>query len=376
MAKREYRGEPIDMTDLPGESHITEREGETIAGSSADDLFEDTSNLLPDGLDEDDLSEDQKKAVLAFLTVDDKENVDFSELAEGQDFSKQSARRGVHKVFRGYRDMEDLFDSHKLAVLILAHKDGDYGSLYQLAEDYPLSRTVMGNAKRTYPDLIEEQKPVSKSELDEAIEAYLNAHPSKREENKSSSNNSGSNRTQKTKEDKEWPDDFSECQEWFIETITDNPSYKAGEIGDLMPTDNDGEPLWSSANYHNNVRQYPELIAGLIAEKGTASDVSDMADYLQKHIPVSAITEAGGLSASGNPEDDPNGGKQSSDNPNDDIEKRLRAVESKVESLRHDLENIETDGQGSEGNDLAQVVVESLSDEQLGRILRGAMRNE
>jgi len=376
MAKREYNGDPIDMTDLPGESHLSERGGETIAGTSADDLFDESSNLLPDHISEDDLSENQKRAVMAFLTVEDKENADFSELADGRDFSQQSARRGIHKVFRKYRGMDDLGDSYKLAVLILAHHGEDYQSIHKLADEYPVSRTVLGNAKRTYPDLIEEQQPVTESGLEEAVEAYLDSHPSKQEEYGGNGSDTTTTRKRKQIEDKEYPDDFSACQQWFIEAITDNPSYSVGEIAELIPTNDSGERRWSTANYYNNIRDYPALVAELIGEKETVDDVSELADYIQEQIPMSEIEKIGGKSASGNPENNPNGSKQASGNPSDDIEKRLRAVESKVESLRHEVDEIEPSEQPDNQDDLAEIVVQSLSDEQLGRILRGAMQNE
>jgi len=380
MAKREYSGDPIDLTNLPGEQHISERGGETVAGTSGDDLFNESTEWLPEGITEDDLSEGQKNAVLAFLAKNDKENVDFEELAAENDFTKQTARRGIHKVFREYRDIDDLSDAYKLGVLIHAHHHNDDTSAYGLAEEYPISRTVLGNTSRTYPDLIKEHEPITERELDEAVEAYLETHPSKRENQNTNGQTSSQSTNQQSTVDKEWPSDFSECQQWFIETISDYPSLSVGEIGEKIPEDAGGQRKWSSANFHNNIRQYPELIARLIAEKETISDISDMNSYLQAHLSVSTMNEIDQLESSEGNADQVEDAKndisgQAERGEIGEIDKRLRAVESKVESIRNEIEEIDTSGKQA-NNQLAEIVINSLSDEQLGKILRGAMQNE
>jgi len=63
MAKREYKGPAIDLTDLPGESHIGEKDGETVAGTTDDDLNDEETEAWPSALDKENFSPTETEVV-------------------------------------------------------------------------------------------------------------------------------------------------------------------------------------------------------------------------------------------------------------------------------------------------------------------------
>lgn len=363
--KREYSGPPIDMT----EQYIGERpnQGETVSGTSEDDFFSQHTDWLPSGVDEDDFTEKQKEAIRAYLSYTDRESVTMGELAAGKDFSKETARRAIHKAFRDVRGFDDLTDSTKLGVLIWAHEGMD-ASQKQLAEEYPISSRALGESKRVYPDLIEEQQPIGVEEIEDAVEQYKQAHPQSRKSD-SSSKSTSTGKYQKAKSEKEYPDDFSETYQWFIETIAENPEKSTTEIAELIPE----EKGYSPQNYYNVIRDYGHIVKSRIEEKGTAESEDDLSEYLASRIELDVQT--------GDDDGDDSPSKQDGGSESDGVlDQRLRAVESKVDSLRQEVEGM--DAQAPEAatngsnNDLAGMIIQSMSDEQLGSIIRGAMNDE
>jgi len=374
MATNKYTGEPIDLTDGIGETHLSEVNGTTVgSGHTDDDLFKESTVKWPDHIDEDDLSESQVEVIEAYLSQSNRD-ITPSKLAENNDFSPPTARRALHKVFREYRNFDDLGDSKKLAILALAHHGFDV-SHRSLSEKYPVSRTVIGDAKRTYPDLVKEQQPITQDEMDEVVEKYLEKHPAKRDGSTNDNKNDSQTNPNSSSSQKKWPDDFSEIQRWFVNKIVEYPAKTSYEIAKEIPTDSNGERQWSEANYHNVVRSHAKLIGELINEKGTVDEYSNLNDYLQKHIPKSLF----GVGRADEGKKDSSDTERVEPEQLADVENRLASLESKIESLQERANSMELDNSKqpqSVNNDIARIVVESMSDEQIANVVRGAIDNE
>lgn len=359
--KRKYEGPPIDMT----EQYISERDekGETVAGTTEDDYFTQNTDWLPSGMDEGDFTDMQKDAIRAYLSYADRDEVTMVEIAEGNDFSKETARRAIHKAFPDIRGFDDINDSTKLAVLVWAH-EGTNAEKQSLVDKYPISSRALGEAIRVYPDLIKEKQPISQDTIENAVKEYNRVHA---RTGNSSSSSSSNTRVQKQQSEKVYPDDFSELYEWFIDAVADNPEKSAGEIGDLIPDDKD----YSKQNYYNVINDYGHVIKSEIKDRGTATSEDDLSDYLADKIEWSEYE------ASESDENTDELEVQEGSNNDNNIDRRLRAVESKVETLRQTVEDVqESNGGGEHDNDIVDIIINSMSDEQIGQIIRGAMANE
>jgi len=279
------------------------------------------------------------------------------------------------------RGMSDLTNSQQFAVLVLAHHGMDC-TLSKLAEQYPISADTLGKVRNTYPDLVR-QTEIDEEDLEKYTEKFkeVKRTPSRSSDNKDSDGD-GNNTDTKTdaahvpRDEKEYPDDFTETYKWFIEKISDSPNKSKQEIEDEIPD----SASYSAQNYYNTVRSYPEVIKERIKEKGTAKSEDDLHSYLQKYIDFDSgeTDEKIAGDAENNPSDTSSTPK-ATDETVKQFEGRLKSVESKVEKLRHDMEN--GDGGDERENErgrveLAEVVIESMSDEELGRIVRGAIGNE
>jgi len=95
MAKREYNGDPIDITDLNGEQHLSEITGKTIAGSSDDDLHDESTEAWPSALDRDDFTELQEQIIEKLCLTPDASN---KSIAESLDVSSTSPYNVRHKL--------------------------------------------------------------------------------------------------------------------------------------------------------------------------------------------------------------------------------------------------------------------------------------
>lgn len=352
--KREYNGPPIDGT----EQYVGERNenGETIAGTTEDDLFDESADWLPRDMNESDFTRKQKQALRAYLSHSDRESATPAKIAENHDFSKETARRAIHKAFPNSRGIDDLTDSRRLAIKILAY-EGKNQPQNKLAENYPLSMRAFGEAKRVYGDLVAETQPIGKDQLNTAVKEYRNNHPAASQEK---SETSLTETSRKSKDEKEYPDDFSDTYKWFIEAIAENPAISQSEIKDTMPDNADFSPQ----NYYNVIKDYHHIIMDRIKQKGTADTKDDMSDYLAKHV------ESFGFDTSETEEPQP---EKNADENN--IDKRLRAVESKTESLRQEVNALKETSE-STNVDLASVIIESLSDDDLGKVVREAITHE
>lgn len=360
MAKREYSGPAIDMTD----QYIGERpnNGETVGGTTEDDVFEQSTEWLPAHVDKDDFSEKQKRALRAYLSRTDRETVTMPELAEGNEFSKETARRAVHKAFRDTREFEDLTNSVKLAVLIWAC-EGLEKTQNELEEQYPVSSRALGEAKRVYPDLIEEKRPITQSQMESAVAEYKKTHSYS---HTSSSSNSpgggGGNETQKTKEEIEYPDDYSETYQWFVETISENPEKKPAEIVEMLPEGKD----WSENNYYNIVRDHPGVLKQRINEKGPNDDIRG---YLVDKLELDVGSE-----------DANDAGRARSENSSSELAGRVRSIESRLDEIEENVGRgaaAQGDGGSStDANTLAQLLVNEMSDAEIGAVVRGAIEND
>lgn len=381
MAKREYTGDPIDLTQLPKETHLSEQNGETVAGTTEDDDFEQRTTLVPEDIDEESITEKQWKAIRAFQVDGDKENPSLYSLARDRDFSADAARSAIHKVFRSVRDIEDIPPSYRLAVLISAYEgDSDYAAL---AEQYPLSKRAFQEAKHVYPDLIREYEGISQDELEKAVAQYEQNkqekignsfsadNPESTTEN-SSESRSDAKKHQKPREEKDYPEDFTETYEWFIEAISDTPNKSKQEIAETIPANKD----FSGQNYYNVVKSYSDVIKQRILEKGTATTESDLCQYLQQYITIDADDDSGvSESDASETESDSTDTNNETQDIDDKYDARLRSVESKVESLRQQVETVEGDGKDAEEVQLAKIIVGAVSDDELGRLIRESFQN-
>lgn len=354
MLKREYDGPPIDAT----EQYVSERnkKGETVGGTTEDDLFDESADWLPRDMDESDFTDKQKQALRAFLAHSDRESVTATELAKNNNFSRETAQRAIHKAFPDSRGLSDLSDSRELAIHILAYEGGGK-SQNELADTYPIPKRAFGEAKRVYPDLIEEVKPISKDELDVKVREYESAYTASTQ---TKEKHTAPEPPQKPKEEKEYPEDFSDTYQWFVETVSDHPDKGQSEIKELIPD----EAEFSPQNYYNVIRDYADVVLERIKEKGTANSESELNDYLADHIDSFGFETM--------KSDEPNTQPEEQES---ELEKRLRAVESKTETLRQEVTELKESNR-STNTDLASVIVESLSDDELGQLVREAIVNE
>lgn len=377
MAKREYNGQPIDLTDFPGETHLRQinDNGETVAGTTKDDYGNESTVFLPHDVSPEDIPEKQWEAIQVFQIEGDRDDPNPWQLAKDRDFSGDVARAAIHRVFRDTRGIEDISPSYRLSVFILAY-EGTEESLTDLEEKYPVSRRALAQARDVYPDLIDEYSDISKSELEKAVSKYKETKHQGIAKNgtddsegaKDSNQSEDASVYQTPKDEKEYPDDFTETYQWFIEKISDHPSKTKQEIEELIPQDKG----FSGQNYYNTVRNYPGVIKTRILEKETATTQSDLSDYLQKHIDLSDGEEDTDQQEQESTDND----DSSADNDdNDQFEARLRSVESKVETLRQQIgeDNTHTDNERVE---LATIIVESIPDEELGRLIRESFQDE
>lgn len=95
MAKREYHGEPIDLTDGPGESHLSDKNGETVAGTTEDDNYDTKTDAWPSALPRNEFSPAQQEIVEKLVV---NPNISDSKLAEVMDCSSEYVRQVRHKV--------------------------------------------------------------------------------------------------------------------------------------------------------------------------------------------------------------------------------------------------------------------------------------
>jgi hypothetical protein len=168
MAKREFTGSPLDFTM----KSIGEEKGESLSGSSDDDLYDEKTEILPKHIDGGSLNQDVWEIVNWYLANADRENPDFNKIAENVDSSTTTVKRWIHKIFQNDRGIDDVSDGKKLGIAILSHHglDCDVG---KIQEDYPISEATIRNTKKTYPDLVKEfEGEFDKNDLDEASEAY------------------------------------------------------------------------------------------------------------------------------------------------------------------------------------------------------------
>lgn len=354
MAKREYTGPAIDMTDT---THLAEIDDQTIAGSSADDTFEEITKLLPDDVDPEKITDKEKKIIHAYLTQRPDDD-SIRDLAHGHDeFSREHCRRTVHKIFRDTREFEDLSDGIQLAIKILAFEGVDADRAY-LEDKYPVSRRTISEASKNYPDLVEQYSDITESELETTVQEYRATH--------GSSDGGDSHRGEQptSVEERTYPSDYSETYEWFIETISDNPSLSSNNVAKRMPREKD----WSRANYYNVVKSHSDVIKQRVLEKGTAQSKDDFHEYLQDHLDLSEFE-----SAERTPDRPSESDSQTTSNNNpempENVNSRLDDLESQVDALSEKVES-NTTSEDTNKEQLAQLIVNSLSDDELGKLIK------
>lgn len=101
MAKREYTGEPIDMTDAPGETHLSKRDGETVAGTSDDDFHDEKTDAWPSGLDRDEFTDLQAEIIEQFCMNPNATHMAIAENTEGSDTSVYNVKHKISAMGKG-----------------------------------------------------------------------------------------------------------------------------------------------------------------------------------------------------------------------------------------------------------------------------------
>lgn len=215
----------------------------------------------------DELSEAQRPVVEAFMDHPEFPDISASDFAREAGFNTSTARRGIHKAFHGLREFEDLNPGTQLSILIWAY-EGDDASETGLADKYPPSSTTLGETKRTYPDLIAEKRPVDKSELDAAAEAYGGSRTQTASQGGESTTRQS---TTKPVEEKDY-DDLTPKQKSVVDAISESPGDVATDIAE-------GQEFgyWT---VYKTVRDYPHIVKKRIEEVGAVDSVEGIHDNI------------------------------------------------------------------------------------------------
>lgn len=219
--------------DLAWKSDLANRNykgGETVGGTTEDDLHGEKTDFLPSGIDPDELGDKQKSILQAWATLPPRDRT-VGKIAEKADASRNHTEWTLERFVRT-REYSELSDRRQMAIDALA-RNPDL-SLKDLAEEAGIRHRLLRRVRQAYPELIEERSEY----LDE--DGGTNESPD------------SENPVNKPRSEKEYPEDFTECQRHFIEVAAANPDISAPEAAE--GTD------WSEMNLYNVKRQYQEVI--------------------------------------------------------------------------------------------------------------------
>lgn len=102
MAKREFTGDAIDMTELQGESHLSEVVDDSVVdGSSDDNNHSKQTNAWPSGLDRSEFTDLQAEIIVRLCLNPTASNMAISEMTEGSDTSVYNVKHKLSAMNMG-----------------------------------------------------------------------------------------------------------------------------------------------------------------------------------------------------------------------------------------------------------------------------------